>query len=856
MVKKTKKQAFTIVELVIVIAVIAILAAIIIPTYSNLVKKANEATALVDAKNMITEMLADILSGDKDAADILVFSKKGNDVFLYGYDASRGVVLPYKVSPLKDFGKNLTVTNGHEFYNQAASFCETIKGTDINKVTVNIDDWRKPEVLNLGVNREKSTVEELGFDKNTMAVFANYDIVPESFAKKDSGGEEVHTHVWSTEWTKNSTHHWHDCTAEGCTVTVDSEKDGYGAHSWGDGVVTTEPTESTEGEKTFTCTACGATKTEKIPAIGHVCKDHLTRHDRVDATCTKEGNVEYWECTCGKKYSDVNAEHEITETVIAKLPHTYSESKYDDTNHWKKCANCEATSEKAAHEIAYININESTHDEKCKGCSYAKTGVAHTYTDGVCKCGHKKVVIDLSKPVYLYKKGNFTVTYDETTKTFYGNNTIKYNSGIKFTYDINKPDATYDSIDDLFCNAVKSSDLSGYVYRNTGNGWNLDITFMSEEELNKIRYSTAYDENYAESEDGYYRLVDGVKYYCQYWDGLEIVEGAFIPSTDSLIVFKDNSSSSGSTSKYNSPVLSSEINLYIDLNGHTWTHTSSLTINGKVAIASSAEGGTANGKTIIVSGGTLDLYDATLDGNASNNVIAVSKNGTLNIYSGKICNGSYTSNGGGGGVSISLSTLNMYGGEISGNTASYGGGVLLTRGPYDSGNSVFNMYGGKICGNTASLDSGPNGGGGVAVKMDSVFNMYDGEISGNDVKKNGKAAYGCGVYVYAGYSGKKMTATFNMYGGTISSNTNNNGDNVYGSAIGAASYSSNYGKEEINLYAGTISGSGEFGVIYLYDDGVTVRKTDNCVIKLDGTEGSLIRQNSNAGTYTDHWDGN
>ena len=36
------KKAFTLVELVIVIAVIAILAAILIPTFSNVIEKANE----------------------------------------------------------------------------------------------------------------------------------------------------------------------------------------------------------------------------------------------------------------------------------------------------------------------------------------------------------------------------------------------------------------------------------------------------------------------------------------------------------------------------------------------------------------------------------------------------------------------------------------------------------------------------------------------------------------------------------------------------------------------------------------------------------------------------------------------
>ena len=39
----------------------------------------------------------------------------------------------------------------------------------------------------------------------------------------------------------------------------------YADHTWDDGEVTTEPTSSSQGVKTYTCTACGATKTETIP---------------------------------------------------------------------------------------------------------------------------------------------------------------------------------------------------------------------------------------------------------------------------------------------------------------------------------------------------------------------------------------------------------------------------------------------------------------------------------------------------------------------------------------------------------------------------------------------------------------
>ena len=36
-------------------------------------------------------------------------------------------------------------------------------------------------------------------------------------------------------------------------------------HTWNDGEITTEPTTTTEGVKTYTCTACGYTKTETVP---------------------------------------------------------------------------------------------------------------------------------------------------------------------------------------------------------------------------------------------------------------------------------------------------------------------------------------------------------------------------------------------------------------------------------------------------------------------------------------------------------------------------------------------------------------------------------------------------------------
>ena len=53
------RKGFTITELVIVIAVIAILAAVLIPTFSNIIEKANKNAALQEARNIYTQYVAE-----------------------------------------------------------------------------------------------------------------------------------------------------------------------------------------------------------------------------------------------------------------------------------------------------------------------------------------------------------------------------------------------------------------------------------------------------------------------------------------------------------------------------------------------------------------------------------------------------------------------------------------------------------------------------------------------------------------------------------------------------------------------------------------------------------------------------
>ena len=69
-----------------------------------------------------------------------------------------------------------------------------------------------------------------------------------------------------------------------------------GAHTWDNGTVTTEPTETTPGVRTYTCAVCGATRTETIPATG---AHNYQFTKNVAPTCTADGYDLYTCSGCG-----------------------------------------------------------------------------------------------------------------------------------------------------------------------------------------------------------------------------------------------------------------------------------------------------------------------------------------------------------------------------------------------------------------------------------------------------------------------------------------------------------------------------------------------------------------------------
>lgn len=118
--------------------------------------------------------------------------------------------------------------------------------------------------------------------------------------KVSSKGACLHTGYGTTENTVPAT-----CGADGRIDTICSNCGDViatevipatGAHTWDNGTVTTEPTETTPGVRTFTCAVCSQTKTEVIPATG---AHTFVFTKNVAPSCTEAGYDLYTCRDCG-----------------------------------------------------------------------------------------------------------------------------------------------------------------------------------------------------------------------------------------------------------------------------------------------------------------------------------------------------------------------------------------------------------------------------------------------------------------------------------------------------------------------------------------------------------------------------
>ena len=127
-------------------------------------------------------------------------------------------------------------------------------------------------------------------------------------------------------------------------------------HDWDEGVITTEPTCTTKGVKTFTCNNCKTTKTEEVKALGHAYSKDWTIDKK--ATCTEEGSKSHHCTRCDSKKDTTSIskkEHEWDNGTVTK------ESTNKETGiKTFKCKNCNDTKT----EVIPVKRDESNVDSE------------------------------------------------------------------------------------------------------------------------------------------------------------------------------------------------------------------------------------------------------------------------------------------------------------------------------------------------------------------------------------------------------------------------------------------------------------------------------------------------------------
>jgi len=127
--------------------------------------------------------------------------------------------------------------------------CTTKKHTDTTEKTPHVFTWTEKTPAGFHTDKVEKGVCECGYEtERTISGTA--------------------THTYGTEWTKDESGHWHDSTCDATAPTHDAIKGNFAAHTFDEGVETKPADYGVVGEKKFTCTECGYSYTQEIPALG------------------------------------------------------------------------------------------------------------------------------------------------------------------------------------------------------------------------------------------------------------------------------------------------------------------------------------------------------------------------------------------------------------------------------------------------------------------------------------------------------------------------------------------------------------------------------------------------------------
>ena len=255
---------------------------------------------------------------------------------VYYKKSADGKTIYVLFQPSQD-SKDFDVKSGEDIAKYYLGFASGKSKADLNSTSIRFATQDEAYMLAQGavVGLTDGTTPQKYLKTNTTDMSKELEITPE-VVWADGLLPTGHTHSWSSEWSKDDTHHWHNCSAADCDVTENSGKDGYEAHSY-------DQQKATDAFKA------------------------------TDATCTAKATY-YKSCVCGAKGSET---FEYGEFNASNHTGTLGDWQTDNSKHWKTYSCCSATAEEGTH------VYDDDADTTCDTCGYTRTitpGHTHSWS--------------------------------------------------------------------------------------------------------------------------------------------------------------------------------------------------------------------------------------------------------------------------------------------------------------------------------------------------------------------------------------------------------------------------------------------------------------------------------------------
>ena len=187
-------------------------------------------------------------------------------------------------------------------------------------------------------------------------------------------------HNYETTWSNDADKHWYKCSR------CDDKKD-EAAHEWDEGLITTPPTCTTAGTRTFTCNVCSEKKTETIKAKGHT-KGAVVKENEIAANCTSGGSYdEVVYCTDCRE--ELSREKKTVDALGHDRIHHDAKAATCTEKGWEAydtCSRCDYTTYKETPAAGHSFELEKADEKYLK--SEATCAAPAVYYKS-CKCGEK-----------------------------------------------------------------------------------------------------------------------------------------------------------------------------------------------------------------------------------------------------------------------------------------------------------------------------------------------------------------------------------------------------------------------------------------------------------------------------------